>query len=720
MIRTSTKTSYPELVDNNVANSPEFLKKYTNYLNSIGSVSYDPPGLEENKTTKTLTAGAGTTQPPLILNNKNPYRNEDGSYEVEARITFYSPNEPTSDPDTRAGLGAKSNIYGKLLQGRSIAVDNSIIPYGSNVAIPNLGDGYLAMDTGKAVVKRTASQNTGGQPVIDVYVNSYEEQVRLERTTPSVVKVKVYPPDSISPPPSFVSTGTSLLPITTSSTTASVNELSVAGGKRELHGDLTPQSKTSINYWNAVKSGNPITNLASFYSKLDELEFTKMDNDFIYFWYKKLSSSSEIIQEEVVLQEKSFLSEPSDSIGILANTRAKFDDSVSPLFDLNCSFGAPATIPVSLENKLSAAAKSVNEELSTKTSTLMKTNLINIQRTNDSYNIAVDSTQSHGLNLVSDINFYQNFYRNISFLVKELTSEFDRTYEYVCYFSNINDKTGYNPRDYLSCNIQQISKIQFSVNMENVLQDLDVAQKKIKASRTTRTIEKSLGEVKITSQNSQTLTTQQINDKFKYKSRTYKIPKPVSSTQSAQAKLNPALSEIKVPNANLTNLNNAIDKVGINNIPNVQGLPSPATLLTNSVNNVNTLTQKLPLNMPAVLPSISTGSFPQIAALATDTNFAELSRDPQAILDKVQQTKDIACDFKLPVVGKIDFNDLINQDIDFDPDAFEAKLRSITDKFPKEDDFVKAFEKFKKDFDFKRIWDEYYKNFFTCDNKKDF
>jgi len=712
MTRTSTKTAYPDLVDANVANSLDFAIKYTNYLNSIGSIDYSPALSNGEKTSTLVTT---STQPPLLLNNRPTTINADGSYEMDVRVTFYSPDEPKSDYYSKQKIGANSNIYGPLQSGRSVAVYKNDIPYGSIIDIPGLGSSFRAEDTGGAVKNRTASRNTGGQPVVDVFVDSYAEQQRLARSTPPVVRVRVSPPTSVLPPPT--NTYPTQQPITTVSRVA-VRELTVAGGKRDLNGDLTPQFSTSIDYWTSLKSSNPVTNISNFFTTLDKNTLNNYDNDFIFYWYKKFKNSTEIIKEEVNKEEHSFLDDPSDSVGSLVNTRVKFDDSVSPLFDVTCSFGAPNTVPVSLSNKLSEVTKSVNEELSLKTSSLMKTNLINLQRINDTYNIAIDSTQPHGLNLVTDLNFYLEFYNASPGMVDDLALTFDRTFEYVCYFSNINDKIGYNPRDYVSCNIQQVYNIQYNSNIENTIQSFDVSHKQIKQSRSTRTIGKSIG-IFIKTANTPQLTTSQINDKFKYKTRTFKLQKPVSLTQSAQAKLNAAYSNIRIPNVNLTNLNNTIDKVGINNLEYTKKILGPSSGLVNSVSNINNIIEIPQLNLPNVLPSVDPGSFEEIFNFAAGGYRNTLNlNDPQSYLAAIDRTKAAICNFRLPVIGKVDFNSLFDGEIDFDPETLEAKLRALLPKFPKEDEFVKMFKDLVPDFN--KIWKDFYARFFECSNKKDF
>jgi len=385
------------------------------------------------------------------------------------------------------------------------------------------------------------------------------------------------------------------------------------------------------------------------------------------------------------------------------------------LFDLTCSFGAPSTIPVSLTNKLSDSTKNVSEELSLSTTKLMKNNLINLQRVSDN-NIAIDSTQPHGLNLVTDLNFYLTFYNQINILVSELVNEFKELYEYVCYFSNINDKIGYNPRNYVSANIQSITPIEFKMNVENLAQSLDLLQRKTQESMSTKTIEGTLSVVRKTQSRSDfrnDITTKQINDKFKYQQRTFKITTPASLTGAAQAKLNAALSNVRTPNVDLTNLNNAVSKAGISNLPGIQETLGPTNALASSVNNIVSNATLPVLNMPNVLPSVDPGSFPEIAAILTNTNLK--NADANSILALAEQTKETVCNFKLPIIGKIDWDNITGS---FDIDNIEDKIKSLLPKFPKVDDFKNILKDIVPDF--KQIWKDFYSRFFECTNKKDF
>ena len=70
-----------------------------------------------------------------------------------ARVTAYWPGEDYYTSHKLSATGAR-------LRPGFCAVDSNIIPYGSIVRIPGVGD-YLAMDTGTAVISRKAAKESG-------------------------------------------------------------------------------------------------------------------------------------------------------------------------------------------------------------------------------------------------------------------------------------------------------------------------------------------------------------------------------------------------------------------------------------------------------------------------------------------------------------------------------------------------------------------------------
>jgi hypothetical protein len=68
------------------------------------------------------------------------------------------------------------------------------------------------------------------------------------------------------------------------------NYLTAVGAISDQLGDFIDETNASIDYRNAIKSGDPVTNVASFFKDLDNKKLKTFNNDFIYFWYKKYQS----------------------------------------------------------------------------------------------------------------------------------------------------------------------------------------------------------------------------------------------------------------------------------------------------------------------------------------------------------------------------------------------------------------------------------------------
>jgi hypothetical protein len=284
-------------------------------------------------------------------------------------------------------------------------------------------------------------------------------------------------------------------------------------------GSLVNEFKAAIDYWRSSAEGDRVNTLANFFIDLDQNRFTSFNSEFIYFWVKKYQNAVDDVKQ-IVMQNtsgnKSFFDEMSDSIGLLANTKYLLDTSVIPFFDINCTkYGPPATYPPSLNNKLSNITKDINSDLSYKTTTLFRTNIIKIQKINEDFSFAVDTTQPHEMNLITDLHHFLIRTAALPQFITALSRHFGKIYSYVNYFSNINNLTAYNARDVYeknSVNKQFISNITFKENVEGIYETLDILQKKIKSVRSDLTIKQSLAVQPRTSDPQ--LSTQSIDSKF--------------------------------------------------------------------------------------------------------------------------------------------------------------------------------------------------------------
>lgn len=241
--------------------------------------------------------------------------------------------------------------------------------------------------------------------------------------------------------------------------------------------------KISLDYYLAITKSDEVDSLTTFYKKLDSEKMTLLNNDFVDFWVRRFESTSdklkELLKENLNIDDNSFFTELSDSIGLLINSKNLLDDSTLPYFDYNSTIykQPPNVIPLQLMSKISPTAKEVIDNLSKTNTSFLKYNLKRINLTTNNTNPSTDSTTPHGINLITDINSYLILNRNISLPWFKLIQKYSKIYSYINYLSNIGNKEGYNPRD-IEKNKQIIKDLIFSFNIEKIKQSLDLLQRK--------------------------------------------------------------------------------------------------------------------------------------------------------------------------------------------------------------------------------------------------
>ena len=117
-------------------------------------------------------------------------RRAGSSRELIVRVTVYWKHGQGSDSWTQDGLSATGL---PLVDRKSAAVDPRVIPYGSRIVLPEVGHDLVAMDTGAAVVDRSAARANGSNvPVVDVYFESREDAIRWARENPMFMRARIY------------------------------------------------------------------------------------------------------------------------------------------------------------------------------------------------------------------------------------------------------------------------------------------------------------------------------------------------------------------------------------------------------------------------------------------------------------------------------------------------------------------------------------------------
>jgi hypothetical protein len=239
----------------------------------------------------------------------------------------------------------------------------------------------------------------------------------------------------------------------------------------------------AIDYRNTFKQGDVITALNVFFSNTNNVYFRQADFSIenILYWYQKLKNSNKEITSyrsqvsyygDNILNNQlpsvsrfssntynsgsfsydSYFDNVSDSIGIIVNSKYLQLDSTLPLFDINQEYyGVPVPYSASLENKISANTRNVMYDLSQKTTTYMRHNLMGVGYTNLTLqqNLAADASTSHGLNLINDLPTFVTINESLGMLKDKLASVFAeaKVFGFIQYISNIANQTAMNLRD---------------------------------------------------------------------------------------------------------------------------------------------------------------------------------------------------------------------------------------------------------------------------------
>lgn len=513
-----------------------------------------------------------------------------------------------------------------------------------------------------------------------------------------------------------------------------------------IPGNLEQPAKIADEFRKIKTSPDPIKKEQEFFDTLNTEYYTLLDNSYILDYYKDFQNVPEESKLSIDIPIDSVLSPKSDSLGMSTNIAPKYQDNTVYPFDYDgttyidtvqlnpnlveedpfgfrtrnpgMEYGGPFYIPPTVINKVPDTTYNLTEGMSEVTTSVQNQNQVNIYKPNEEADIEnQDPTQSHGGNLTPDTPSLIEYFNNNPNVLQELQNNYPNSFDFNNFFTTVNDNPGYNPRDTDNKNLEKVSDFYYDINVEGLTQRVDILQRKYRDSRSTRTIKKALCICNDSCDSeTETSTTDSIDRQFLSSTGaggTSQLPIPVSLTQSAQAKIDQAASIVAIPNEKIAELSAQVDKLGISNIPGLQNVTGE---LLGSVSGLTSILQ-MPLNIPSVLPSVNLGSFPQIAGLILNTNYKNL--DVGTALSLIQQVKAIACDFKLPIIGKIDFGNLTEISLDKFGEEFEKFIQGIAKKFERAfDDFAKKFENLLpnlfKDFQ------NFFKDFFKCDNKKDY
>ena len=113
--------------------------------------------------------------------------------ELQVRITVYWRYGSGTDKWTSQGLTATGQ---RAKDRKTAAVDPKIIPFYSEIKIPELNKELIAHDTGRDVKSRRASDRTGrNEPIIDIFFNKKEDALRFANNNPKIVTAYIIKPE---------------------------------------------------------------------------------------------------------------------------------------------------------------------------------------------------------------------------------------------------------------------------------------------------------------------------------------------------------------------------------------------------------------------------------------------------------------------------------------------------------------------------------------------
>ena len=518
---------------------------------------------------------------------------------------------------------------------------------------------------------------------------------------------------------------------------------------------VTNSAQVAWAYIQSKASPNPITGQRDFYNAYMESFNELLDNyqkaEYgIYAKYTIPDSIADTIFPADSYSIDSILGPVSETTGFWAtNVFDKYTDSVSPLFDFNSlgstdsnfglkiadfttTYGGPFTLNASTVTKTPPYLFENLETASETTKAIENTNLVNILKPDSGTNVysGVAQDQATSLSLNSDLPSYLSFYNNRDVYLEEFKNQFPNTFEYISFFSTINDTPGYNPRDYRAKNLEKMNEFYFDINIEGKVQTVDLLQKKYKHSISRRSIKRSLcvttGCGTNNNKENEKATTEAINKVYltqKTSSGNANVnnsasviastpagPAFNSFTQEAASAVQSVNNFMAVPQQQVAELSYEINKLGIGNLPGGELLNSPIQDLLGSASELASITQ-MPLNLPNILPSIDPGSFPQIAGILLNTNWEKL--DINTAISTAQEINKIVCDFRLPIVGKIDWNNITDIDFDNFGENFKKVFQGIEKKFEQS---IKNIGKKIKNLipNFIKSIENLFKSIFTC------
>lgn len=238
----------------------------------------------------------------------------------------------------------------------------------------------------------------------------------------------------------------------------------------------------SIAYNSTKVNSNPIAAQADFFVNLQK-NFKQLDPQFQSYWTDQFNRATDEVKNQVRLKvgNSSFFRPLSDSIGTICKIENFLDDHSQYVADVGSNqIMTPLRYGGSTVNKLSPSTLQLIGELSKKTNTVFRKNLVPVT------NGLATPKDAHGYNLVPDVYSFQQTQDIVTSLHQKIQTQFGDVYNLIVYYSNYNTRSPSN-------NIQMAANANITVDVEGYPMNTDLLLNKLKEVKDNLTTKKVLG-----------------------------------------------------------------------------------------------------------------------------------------------------------------------------------------------------------------------------------
>lgn len=315
---------------------------------------------------------------------------------------------------------------------------------------------------------------------------------------------------------------------------------------------FTAEITAIANYNNAQTQCDSLSANSTFFQQIST---SKYDVEFVDLFVSKLQTLPNFYRNTIKqrLSDLTIFEKQSDTIGLIDNVYGVLNDTVLPFNDITCTiYPVPKILPVNLLTKVPIQTQNLCEIINQTTTTLFRNSIINIQ------GVFALSDESHGSNLITDFNVFQNRRNNTQTLTQTLSAYYGVDFPIVLYNNTLNDNIGYNAGDY-SKNLQVVTSMSYTQSIEGISGiQVDLLGKPLKSVRSNLTIKEFLGSYLTTIQQ-QKMVANTIMVPLSAKSQSTTIAlQPVATQKASIQKTQSTISQANISPKSITQITSSV------------------------------------------------------------------------------------------------------------------------------------------------------------------